>query len=72
MRTVVTVQVPLESNRRHEFWLRRTDHMKAAFLLGRLMFGGLFLYNGINHLKQRQALSQYAGSKQVPNPDLAV
>ena len=46
--------------------------MKAAFLLGRLLFGGFFLYNGINHIKQQQALSQYAGAKQVPNPDLAV
>jgi putative oxidoreductase len=46
--------------------------MKAVFLLGRLMFGGFFLYNGINHFKQQQALSQYAGAKNVPNPDLAV
>lgn len=44
----------------------------AAFLLGRLMFGGFFLYNGINHLKQQEALAQYAGMKNVPNPDLAV
>ena len=46
--------------------------MKAVFLLGRLLFGGFFLYNGINHLKQQRALAQYAGAKQVPNPDLAV
>jgi putative oxidoreductase len=46
--------------------------MKAAFLLGRVIFGGFFLYNGINHLKQQQALAQYAGSKQVSNPELAV
>ena len=46
--------------------------MKAVFLLGRLLFGGFFLYNGINHFKQHQALSQYASSKQVPNPDIAV
>jgi len=46
--------------------------MKALFLIGRLAFGGFFLYNGINHFKQRQILSQYAGSKNVPNPDLAV
>jgi putative oxidoreductase len=46
--------------------------MKAVFLLGRLIFGGFFLYNGINHFKQQQALAQYAGAKQVPNPELAV
>lgn len=46
--------------------------MKAVFLLGRVIFGGFFLYNGINHFKQRQGLAQYAGAKNVPNPDLAV
>ncbi len=46
--------------------------MRIAFLLGRILFGGFFLYNGINHFKQRQALSQYAGAKKVPAPDVAV
>ncbi len=46
--------------------------MKAPFLLGRLLFGGFFLYSGINHFKQRQSMTQYAGSKKVPLPDLAV
>ncbi|MFL6354158.1 MAG: DoxX family membrane protein [Bryobacteraceae bacterium] len=46
--------------------------MKAAFLLGRLVFGGFFLYNGINHIKQHKQLSQYAGLKNVPMPEQAV
>src|SRR5438105_15405724 len=46
--------------------------MKIPFLLGRLIFGGYFLYNGINHFKQHQMLSQYAGAKHVPMPDKAV
>jgi putative oxidoreductase len=46
--------------------------MKLPFLLGRLAFGGFFLYNGINHLKNRNALSQYAGLKKVPMPEVAV
>ena len=46
--------------------------MKAAFLLGRLIFGGFVLYNGINHLKERRSLAQYAGAKHVPAPDAAV
>lgn len=46
--------------------------MKAAFLLGRLLFGGFFLYNGINHFKQEQTLAEYAGAKGVPAPKLAV
>jgi putative oxidoreductase len=46
--------------------------MKAPFLIGRLIFGGFFLYNGINHLKERKQLSQYASSKKVPMADAAV
>lgn len=46
--------------------------MKAAFLFGRIVFGGFFLWNGIHHFAQKQALAQYAGSKNVPNPELAV
>jgi uncharacterized membrane protein YphA (DoxX/SURF4 family) len=46
--------------------------VKFPFLLGRLIFGGFFLYNGINHLRERRQLSQYAQSKNVPQPDLAV
>lgn len=46
--------------------------MKAAFLIGRVLFGGFFLYNGINHFRNREMLSQYAGAKKVPNPEIAV
>jgi len=46
--------------------------MKAVFLIGRLVFGGFFLYNGINHVKQHKNLSQYAGLKNVPMPEQAV
>jgi putative oxidoreductase len=46
--------------------------MKAAFLIGRLVFGGFFLYNGIHHLKQRKQLGQYAESKNVPLAEAVV
>lgn len=46
--------------------------MKAAFLLGRLVFGGYFLYSGIHHFQDRKMLAQYAGSKKVPLPEVAV
>jgi len=46
--------------------------MKAPFLIGRLIFGGFFLYNGINHFRQRKMIAQYAGAKKVPKPDAAV
>jgi uncharacterized membrane protein YphA (DoxX/SURF4 family) len=41
-------------------------------LLGRLIFGGFFLYNGVNHFLQRKQLSGYAHSKGVPASNLAV
>lgn len=46
--------------------------MRAPFLLGRLLFGGYFIFSGINHFKQKREMSQYAASKNVPMPDLAV
>jgi uncharacterized membrane protein YphA (DoxX/SURF4 family) len=46
--------------------------MKAPFLIGRMLFGGFFLYNGINHLRNHEAMAPYAESKGVPAPDLAV
>jgi uncharacterized membrane protein YphA (DoxX/SURF4 family) len=44
----------------------------AALLAGRAIFGGYFLYNGINHFLNRKMLVDYARSKGVPSPDLAV
>jgi len=46
--------------------------MKATFLLGRLVFGGFFLYNGIHHLKERKNMGQYARAKNVPLAEAAV
>lgn len=46
--------------------------MKIPFLIGRLVFGGFFLYNGINHLKERKSLTGYAQSKNVPMAEAAV
>lgn len=37
-------------------------------LIGRLLFGGLFLYNGVNHFMNRAAMTGYAGFKGVPMP----
>lgn len=45
---------------------------QATLAIGRLLFGGYFLFNGINHFVKRGMLVQYAGSKGAPNPELAV
>jgi putative oxidoreductase len=41
-------------------------------LIGRLLFGGLFLYNGINHFQNRAAMTGYAAYKGLPMPSLAI
>ena len=46
--------------------------MKAPFLIGRMLFGGFFLYSGINHLMQRKNMAAYTASKGVPKPEIAV
>ncbi len=46
--------------------------MKTPFLLGRIIFGGFFIYNGIHHLTNRKQISQYAAAKKVPMPEVAV
>jgi putative oxidoreductase len=46
--------------------------MKAPFLIGRILFGGFFLYNGINHLQKARDMAPYAESKGIPAPELAV
>ena len=40
--------------------------MKAPFVIGRGLLGGFFLYNGINHFRQADALAAYAKAKNVP------
>src|SRR5687768_16818102 len=46
--------------------------MRTLFMIGRLIFGGYFVYNGVNHFKQRAAMSGYAAAKGTPAPDAAV
>ena len=46
--------------------------MRVPFVLGRMLFGGYFISAGINHFKQTPQLAQYAASKNVPKPDVAV
>ncbi len=46
--------------------------MEFVFLLGRLLFGAYFIMNGINHFTQKKGLTEYARSKHIPSPELAV
>lgn len=44
----------------------------AALMSGRAILGGYFVYNGINHFRNRKTMAQYAASKGVPAPDAAI
>ena len=44
---------------------------ETAFLIGRLLFGGLFIYNGVNHFRNRAAITGYCTYKRVPLPAAA-
>jgi putative oxidoreductase len=46
--------------------------MTAVFLVGRILLGGYFLYNGINHFMNVGFMAGYAASKGVPLPEVAV
>lgn len=46
--------------------------MSDLFLLGRILLGGMFSYYGLNHFINTAAMAQYAASKGVPTPELAV
>lgn len=44
----------------------------ALWLVGRVLFGGFFLYNAYGHFKNLEGMTGYAASKGVPNPKLAI
>lgn len=46
--------------------------MATLFLIGRILLGGYFLYNAMNHLANVGMMAQFASAKGVPMPALAV
>jgi putative oxidoreductase len=42
--------------------------IEVFFLAGRLLFGALFLYNGVNHFRNYAAVRGYCAFKHVPMP----
>ena len=46
--------------------------MRGVFVLGRAIFGGFFVYNGINHFLNVDSMRHYAEHKGVPNAGVAV
>ena len=46
--------------------------MTILFLVGRILFGGYFIMNGLNHFRKMGMMKGYASSKGVPMAGLAV
>src|SRR5438132_13085200 len=46
--------------------------MRLLHVLGRAIFGGFFLYNGLNHFQRKEQMSGYAASKGTPAPEAAI
>jgi len=46
--------------------------MEYLFLVSRILFGGFFLLNGINHFLKGDMMTQYTTAKGVPAPKIAV
>ncbi|MDY6774081.1 MAG: DoxX family protein [Candidatus Nanohaloarchaea archaeon] len=45
---------------------------QIAFLIGRILMGGFFIFNGFNHFRDLEAMQGYAESKGAPMPGLTV
>lgn len=48
------------------------EAIEIAFLVGRVLFGGFFVMNGVNHLANREQMTAYAEAKGTPAPGLSV
>ncbi len=46
--------------------------MNFLFLLGRIIYGGYFVYSGVNHYLHHDMMKGYAQSKGVASPHVAV
>lgn len=44
----------------------------TLFIIGRVLFGGFFLYNAYNHFKNHAGLTAYAQMKKIPMARFAV
>ena len=52
--------------------LNDKNNMEILFLIGRILFGGYFIMNGLNHFMKNKMLADYAASKGVPASSLLV
>jgi uncharacterized membrane protein YphA (DoxX/SURF4 family) len=46
--------------------------MHTAFLIGRILFGGYFLWSGLQHFLRHAMVTEYVAAKHIPAPGVAV
>ncbi|MDR7554230.1 MAG: DoxX family membrane protein [Armatimonadota bacterium] len=46
--------------------------METLFIIGRILLGGFYLFNALNHFTKADMMAGYAGSKGVPAPKAMV
>jgi putative oxidoreductase len=46
--------------------------MEWVLLIGRILFGGFFVFGGLNHFMNLGMMAEYAGHKGTPAPKVAV
>ena len=46
--------------------------IRLVFIVGRILYGGYFVYAGVRHFKNLEMMTGYAGSRGVPYPKYAV
>jgi uncharacterized membrane protein YphA (DoxX/SURF4 family) len=62
----------LHAHAREAIVIAEAPVQSALLALGRLIFGGYFLYSGLGHLMNHVVMAGYASTRGVPFPDLAV
>jgi len=45
---------------------------EILFLIGRILVGGYYIFNGFNHFSKKDMMAGYAKSKGVPIPDITI
>ncbi len=48
------------------------EYTGLLVLIGRILYGGFFVYSGYGHIKNSTMMAGYAGSQGVPSPKAAV
>ncbi|HKW03645.1 MAG TPA: DoxX family protein [Vicinamibacterales bacterium] len=63
---------PAASNAHTTIFITETHVNAALLMIGRLIFGGFWVYSGLNHLMHYSTMAVYTAARGVPEAQLAV